>query len=57
MFSVVHHYANTSVNTLLDTDFACPDMPARKEWVMVGGIAQHVLSVGRVHFAYVVEHQ
>ncbi|RYZ78898.1 MAG: hypothetical protein EOO68_39660, partial [Moraxellaceae bacterium] len=56
MFSLVHHYSNTLTNTLLDTDFACAGMPARKENVLVNGVAQQVLSVGRVHFAYVVEH-
>lgn len=57
MFSLVHHYSNTLTNTLIDTNYACPGSPARRENVLVNGVAQSVLAVGRVHFAYVVEHQ
>jgi hypothetical protein len=57
MFSLAHHYVNTLANTLIDTNFACARVPATRENVLVGGVAQSVLAVGRVHFAYVVEHQ
>lgn len=57
LFSLVHHYTNTLTNTLLDTNFACAGEPAKRENVVVGGVPQNVLAVGRVHFAYVVEHQ
>jgi hypothetical protein len=57
MFSLEHHYANTLANTLLDTNFACARVPQTRENVLVNGVAQSVLAVGRVHFAYVVEHQ
>ncbi len=57
MFSLVHHYSNTLTNTLLDTNFACARVPAKRENVVVNGVTQSVLAIGRVHFAYVVEHQ
>lgn len=56
MFTLNHHYENTLINTLLDTDFACPNVPVKMATVLVNGSAQSVLARGRVHFAYVVEH-
>ncbi len=57
LYSLVHHYSNTLTNTLIDTNFACAGVPEKRENVLVNGVAQNVLAVGRVHFAYVVEHQ
>jgi hypothetical protein len=57
MFSLEHHYTNTLTNTLIDTNFACARIPETRQNVLVGGVVQSVLAVGRVHFAYVVEHQ
>lgn len=57
MFSLEHHYTNTVANELIDTNFACARSPVTMQNVLVGGVVQSVLTVGRVHFAYVVEHQ
>lgn len=56
-FSLNHYYSNTLSNVLLDTNFSCPDVPPKTENVLLNGVPQHVLARGRVHFAYVVQHQ
>ena len=53
-----HFYAKTATNVLLDTRFACPrDGQVRTETVWLDGAAQEVVSHGRVHMAYVVQHR
>lgn len=56
-FGLNHYYSNSVNNILLDTDFSCPGSPVKTARVSVDGVTQSVLSIGRVHFAYVIEHQ